>query len=190
MEKIDFPSVTICPQGTAKEMVDAVLFKQFDHYLQSKNTIMSELTPPELVQEGHAFLEDVYPGINMPPNKMVSMMASPGADVEKIAKAAAIFNPEPTNPCPTESNNGGNKRKKRYNPDPNALNCPDGWEFNQYGSCYYYHTAGMTFNQAESYCNAKGSGSTIVEIESTASNNLQDYLTLYQKLKLTGRLTF
>ena len=115
IEKVEFPSITICAQGSVKEVVDAALFKQFDEYLITKKIIFSDLTQTEITQEGHAFLNDIYPGAMVPPNQLVSMMASPMADAEKVIKNAAILNPLPTNNCEDASatNPTGKRRRKR-----------------------------------------------------------------------------
>ena len=50
IEKVEFPSITICAQGSSKPIVDAALFKQFNEYLKANNKIFSELQPDEIVQ--------------------------------------------------------------------------------------------------------------------------------------------
>ena len=99
IEKVEFPSITICAQGSSKEVVDAALFRQFDGYLKSNDKTFSELQYKEIVQWGHSFLEDKYPGARFPPNPLVNMMSSPYADAEINFKANAIFNPQPPTNC-------------------------------------------------------------------------------------------
>ena len=36
IEQVDFPAVTICPQGSRKEIVDSVLFRQLKEYIADK----------------------------------------------------------------------------------------------------------------------------------------------------------
>ena len=36
IENIEFPAITICSQGAAKDVVDTVLLKQFEEYLEEK----------------------------------------------------------------------------------------------------------------------------------------------------------
>ena len=67
IEKIEFPAITICAQGNAREVVDTALFRQFDAYVVSKSLVFSALTPTERTREGHAFLRDLYPGAKAPP---------------------------------------------------------------------------------------------------------------------------
>ena len=42
IESIDFPAITICSQGATEDIVDEVLLRQFEEYLQS-NKIKSKL---------------------------------------------------------------------------------------------------------------------------------------------------
>ena len=56
IEKISFPSITICPQGSANEIIDAALFKQFERYLAGKGKIANELSEKTLNEEGVSFL--------------------------------------------------------------------------------------------------------------------------------------
>ena len=90
IEKVEFPSITICAQGSAKEVVDAALFKQFDDYLKTKDKVFANLTPDEVIQYGQSFLADKYPGAKFPPNQLVGMMSSPNADAEKTLKAGGV----------------------------------------------------------------------------------------------------
>jgi hypothetical protein len=174
IEKVKFPSITICAQGTAKEIVDAALFKQFTEYLDMKNKIFSDLTPQQLNEEGHAFLRDMYPGAKMAPNKLVAMMASPGGDSDKAMQAAAIFNPEPDDDCEVEDDS--HNRTKRSDEVPS---CPDGWWDNALQSCIYYHNETLNFNDAESFCT--GQGARLLEIKSN-----EEYQTLYTELQKSG----
>ena len=36
LDEIEFPAVTICPQGSVKDILDNVLFKQFTEYVANK----------------------------------------------------------------------------------------------------------------------------------------------------------
>ena len=95
IEKVEFPAITICAQGSAKEVIDAAFFKQFNDYLKALNKVYSDLTPEELVKYGQAFLAEKYPGAKVTPNNFVSMMSSPNADADTVIKSSAIFNPQP-----------------------------------------------------------------------------------------------
>ena len=44
IENIQFPSITICPQGADNSILKSVLFEQFNEYLDKKNLSLDELT--------------------------------------------------------------------------------------------------------------------------------------------------
>ena len=103
IEKIKFPSITICPQGSANQIIDAALFKQFERYLAGKNKNALDLSEDELKTEGIAFLSETYPGATRPPTKLVRMLGSPGLPPDKSLQADAVLNPEDRRKCNGEN---------------------------------------------------------------------------------------
>ena len=184
IEKVKFPSITICAQGTAKEIVDAALFKQFNEYLGRKNKIFSELSQHELYDEGNAFLRDMYPGALMPPNKLVAMMASPGGDSEKAMKAVAMFHPDPDEDCVELEDGESHNITKRDAHENDDGNCPDGWLDNGFGSCIYYHKNTMTYNDANNFCAAQNEGGTLLEITDEDYGNLYSFMNMEASMKI------
>ena len=178
IEKVKFPSITICGQGTAKEIVDAALFKQFNEYLGRKNKVFSELTQHELYDEGNEFLKDMYPGALMPPNKLVAMMASPSGDSEKAMKAAAMFHPDPDDDCVELEEDEHHNTTKRDANEENNDTCPDGWLANEFGFCFYYHSKTMAYDDATQFCSKQEEGGKILEISD------EDYESIYGFMNL------
>ena len=39
IKKVDFPAITICSQGSAKDILDTALLRQFERYVKSKGKI-------------------------------------------------------------------------------------------------------------------------------------------------------
>ena len=99
----------------AKEIIDSALMRQFQEYLKENNKILSELTPAETKIESQNFLSSKYPGFKKPPNKLVELMSSPGANPETAMQRAAIIYPEDEKSCEEPSQN---KRRKR------SITCP------------------------------------------------------------------
>ena len=97
----------------AKEIIDSALMRQFQEYLKENNKILSELTPEETKIESQNFLSSKYPGFKKPPNKLVELMSSPGANPETTLESAAIVYPEDEKSCEEPS-----KRRKR------SITCP------------------------------------------------------------------
>ena len=178
IEKVKFPSITICGQGTAKEIVDAALFKQFNAYLEMKNKVFSQLSQHELYDEGNEFLKDMYPGALMPPNKLVAMMASPGGDSEKAMKAAALFHPDPEDDCVELEDGEHHNMTKRGANEEDSGTCPDGWLDNEFGLCIYYHSHTMAYDDASQFCSNHEEGGKILEI------NDEDYESIYGFMNL------
>ena len=97
----------------AKEIIDSALMRQFQEYLKENNKILSELTPEETKIESQNFLSSKYPGFKKPPNKLVELMSSPGANPETTLSSGAIVYPEDEKSCEAPS-----KRRKR------SITCP------------------------------------------------------------------
>ena len=56
IEEIEFPAVTICPQGSRREIIDSVLFRQLKRYIQYKEGNVTNLTEEEMMEQVEAFL--------------------------------------------------------------------------------------------------------------------------------------
>ena len=81
IEKIKFPAVTICPQGSRQGIIDAVLFRQLKKYIQMKEGNLTSLTQEETMEQVEAFVEAVYPGAKETPNMLIRLMTSDNPEV-------------------------------------------------------------------------------------------------------------
>ena len=108
IEDIMFPSITICPQGSVNEIIDAAFFKQFDDYLNSKSLHhprskrenlenLPTLGASEIHKEGGNFLAEKYPGAKLLPLEMIQILGSPKLDTDKFLENEAILNFEDDN---------------------------------------------------------------------------------------------
>ena len=183
VQKVPFPSITICPQGAANDIVDAAIFKQFVDYIEEKNLSYDELTDSEIQQETYHFLNDKYPGSRQLPNQLVRMLGSPDVDPENKIEARAILNPEDVSDCssPNETQKKTNTRKRR---SPTYGNCPNDFIETDHGSCWNISTQSMTYDDALAYCNNLGNGAGEILWF------LDDHETtkLYETLKPTGKI--
>ena len=59
IEEIEFPAVTICPQGSRHEIIDSVLFKQFHKFIKRKAYSQTNLTQQESMEQVEEFIKDV-----------------------------------------------------------------------------------------------------------------------------------
>ena len=181
VHKVPFPSITICPQGAANDIVDAAIFKQFVDYLEEKNLSYDDLSENEIRDETYNFLNDKYPGSRQLPNQLVRMLGSPDVDPENKIEAKAILNPEDDSGCssPNTTQNNGNSRKKRNSGDGE---CPDGFIETGYGSCWHTSPQTMTYDDSVTYCGNQGNGAGEV-LWFLHDNEINK---LYELLKPTG----
>ena len=100
IENVKYPSITICPQGSASDIVDKALFRQFEEYLKSKNELMENLSGDELEDGWRNFLTETYPGSLESPTEMIKMLGSPNLAPDKSIDAKSILHPEDESSCP------------------------------------------------------------------------------------------
>ena len=181
VQKVPFPSITICPQGAANDIVDAAIFKQFVDYIEEKNLSYDDLSDREIQQETYNFLHDKYPGSRQLPNQLVRMLGSPDVDPENKIEARAILNPEDVSECssPNDTQNKVTTRKRR---SPANGNCPNGFIETDYESCWHISTQSMNYDDALAYCSnhGNGAGEILWFLDDHETNNL------YEMLKPTG----
>ena len=183
VQKVPFPSISICPQGGANDIVDAAIFKQFVEYLEDKNLSYDDLSESQVRDETYDFLNDKYPGSRQLPNQLVRMLGSPDVDPENKIQARAILNPEGTSECstPNTTDDNGNIRKKR-----NTVygDCPNDFRETGYGSCWHTSTQSMTYDEAVAYCGGQGNGGSAV----LTFSNPDEIEYLYEKIKPKGSM--
>ena len=176
IDKIEFPAVTICPQGSIKDILDNVLFKQFMKYISNKtkppnqilrekrfanekeqwNSVMEDKEGPilsyqEMIDEVNEFLKDVYPGAKEPPTKLVSLLASDNPQV--LVRNEAIIHPSNDEECSEKTNYD---ILDSVNEQLNKHTCPDGSSNVQEIGCIKLIKDGLKYNEASDYCSNHG----------------------------------
>ena len=162
IENIEFPAVTICPQGSIKDFLDSVLFKQFKEYIQVKtkgDMVLSDLTKDEMLTYAELFLNETYPGAEEMPTKMIQAMSS--TDPEKSVQSATLLNQEEEIECDPDSNDA---ILEVLNKNLKNDSCPNDFESLQNDSCVHTSKFKMTFDQALGYCDEM-QGSTLIILE-------------------------
>ena len=191
IEKVSFPSITICAQGAANDIVDAALFKQFERYLHEKKLNFTALTDEEKIEETQNFLSDKYPGATKSPNQLVRMIGSPEVSVESKIESVAILNPDEfKNPDCPEVDDPNNGRRKRQESSPQLFIediCPDGFTNvgpAGSGTCIHMSTSRMTHDDAIIYCESQGDGNAIL-LAADPDEDIQPFLEeLYSMIKI------
>ena len=158
IEEIEFPAVTICPQGSRQEILDSVLYRQFKEYIGKKPGKNSKLNPQEMVEQVEDFLRHVYPGVNGQPTDFVKLLTSDNPK-STIQNDAVLGLDEK---CDPSSND---EIVATLNKDLNNDSCPDGFEM--LGALYCVHTPRiqMTNNEANQYCDDQG-GAKLLYLDS------------------------
>ena len=158
IKDIEFPAVTICPQGSRQEIIDLVLFRQLVDYIQNRAGNETNLTQGEMMMQTEAFLNDVYPGARGNPAIWTKLMASDNPKMYVQNEAVLKLREE----CDPSSNidivRSLNKQLRNFA-------CPEGFEMAQ-GSihCIHEKSTAMTYEEASQYCNDR-SGSTLFYLD-------------------------
>ena len=153
IEEMEFPAVTICPQGSRQEIIDLVLFRQLIEYIENSKENVTTLTEKETTEQVVAFLNDVYPGAIGNPTMVTKLMTSDDPKLTLQNEAVLQLEEE----CDPSSNSDITKALNKY---LNNDTCPEGFGIAQ-GSNYCIHasTTSMSYNEASKYCNShSGSG--------------------------------
>ena len=146
IEEIEFPAVTICPQGTRQEIIDSVLFRQLKEYIEKDKVNVTSLTQDEMMDEVKAFLKDVYPGAKAKPTMITRLMTSDNPKLYVQNEAVLQLEEE----CDPSSNADIVKvlNKQLLNDS-----CPEHFTMVQNsGFCIHESRTKMTYNEADQYC--------------------------------------
>ena len=201
IEEIEFPAVTICPQGSVNRILDSVLFKQFKEYIRNKtvekyarikrstlfvNTkhqkkddgeVLWHLDYAQMMAETKKFLKDVYPGAKDKPTRLINLLTS--NDPKKMIDNEAILKPNGAEACNQSTNYEIlDTLNKHLNNDP----CPDGFVMYEHLGCIHSNQQSMTYGDAMDYC-GEIAGSQLLYFES-----YEEIKTL-EKFKIIGKFT-
>ena len=169
IKDIEFPAVTICPQGAISSALDAVLFKQLKEYIANKSletsqkkkrstSIDNDMTITEdLLRE---FLIEKYPGAKKKPTKLVKVMTSddPASTLEKEAVLLPGLDDEECGKSSVDDYIKGLHEMK-------IGTCPDGFSMFKDLFCFKMSSSLMNYEAATDYCNSE-SRSSLPHLES------------------------
>ena len=158
IENIKFPAVTICPQGSRQEIIDAVLFRQLKEYINREKRDTETLTVDKMMEYVDEFLKDVYPGANGKPTQLVKLLSS---DNPRISiQNDAILGLEED--CDPSSNiDIFESLSKALSNDT----CPEGFHMLDKLYCIHAGDSAMTYKDAGEYCHQEG-GAELLYIDS------------------------
>ena len=191
IEDIEFPAITICPQGSLKAIWDSVLFNQLKSYIynktlgvggRKKRTTNSKysvrgLTYEEMMLEAEKFLNDNYPGINynddnhpMPTSMLQLMRLMISDDPERMLQNEVVLFPNET--CNPECNmdildNLNQQLRNQF--------CPEGFQVSETFECIHVKQQEMTYDEATEYCQSLDN-SNLLYIDSSNDFDTMDEL--------------
>ena len=182
IQELEFPAVTICPQGSIKSIAENVLFVQLERYLRNKRyeersrmkrsdipdkTKVTQstgngswqMTYEEMMAEVDLFLEEVYPGAKDNPTKLVHLLTSD--DPQKTFDNEAVLYDTYAEQCdPSQNKDALETMNKRLNND----SCPDDFEMLTENTCIYVSNVKKPYDEANVYCEEQG-GSQLPNFE-------------------------
>ena len=194
IEEIEFPSITICPQGSLEEIWDSVLFLQLKDYIYNKTLeehgkqkkrstdsqdIVWDLTHEQMIINAREFLDDVYPGVNydndsnpMPGSMLQLMRLMISDDPELTLRNEVILFPEEK--CDPECNmNVLNKLNQRLN---NRI-CPEGFQISEEFECIHVKQQEMTYDEATEYCYSQDNSELLYLDSATSFEVIEEIIT-------------
>ena len=191
IEDIEFPAITICPQGSLQDIWHSVLFNQLKSYIynktlgvggRKKRTTNSKysvrgLTYEEMMLEAEKFLNDNYPGINynddnhpMPTSMLQLMRLMISDDPERMLQNEVVLFPNET--CNPECNmdildNLNQQLRNQF--------CPEGFQVSETFECIHVKQQEMTYDEATEYCQSLDN-SNLLYIDSSNDFDTMDEL--------------
>ena len=195
IEEIDFPAVTLCPQGSVGEIVDAALFHQFEEWLleemgkgetgkikrevdpdpsnslDNNSQTIQNLTMEKIPTYLSRFLTEVYPGAKDKPTKVVTMMNA--ADPMQTLENEAIFFEEEK--C---DETDGQDILSSVNQQLSNI-CPYPFHRKIDGTCLMLSKEELTYTQANTFCNDNG-GANLHHLD---TNTVHDFKDDYELVK-------
>ena len=174
IDKLEFPAVTVCPQGSIKSISENMLFIQLERFIESQkkeNNIRrkrsanasslagaahtenepTKLTHDQMMLYANEFLKEVYPGATDIPTKMLQLLTSD--EPHKIINNDAMLYQTYEEECdPSQNEDILKTLNKRLTKDF----CPDGFRNLNDTLCVHLSDTQMPFEQARDYCKQQG----------------------------------
>ena len=174
VERIDFPAVTLCPQGSTEDIIDNFFYHQFEEWLLNQSDVeSSNVRKKRLVEQNSLcdchvldqknmtadvlqccfrhFLDENFPGV-FPnnPTKMATMLNAENPDRAMETKTIVIPDENPS--CDANTNldilKTMNQNLQR--------SCPEPFKSLNDSICFIKISSEMSYKDASSLCNEHG----------------------------------
>ena len=183
IKEIEFPAVTICPQGSIKGIAETVLFNQLSRYitnqrqagmarmkrsdaLENESKVENrangthKLSYKQMMEYVDNFLRDVYPGAKDKPTKLVHLLTSD--QPQKMIANDAVMYQSMEEKCDTTNNE---KYLELLNKNLKNETCADGYDIISDSRCVHASDSLLDFDEAVDYCQQQD-GAKILELGS------------------------
>ena len=197
IKDIEFPAVTICPQGSLYQSVDAVLFKQFGEYIKDKRSEKHQrrkrfstneidsvinssaklkqndslISVDQMLELAFEFLNDVYPGAKQKPTELVGVMSA--ENPRKFIMKESILFPNRHKECDPNDNT---RISEVLNKQIQNNFCPEGFELMNNLYCLHFSEEVRSYVEAKDYCNQL-EGSNLLYIDSLSdASSLHNFI--------------
>ena len=174
VERIDFPAVTLCPQGSTEDIIDNFFYHQFEEwFLNQPDVESSKVRKKRLVEQRSLcnchvtdqknmtvdvlqccfrhFLDDKFPGVYPNnPTKMAAMLIAENPDRAMETKTVVIPDEDPN--CDANTNL---ETLKAMNQNLQR-NCPEPFKSFNDSICFIKISLEMSYKDASSHCNDHG----------------------------------
>ena len=172
IEEIDFPAITICPQGSSKDIMNAALFEQFKNFVLNKTDKLTHLQKlkskrkrevdedklDSLISDSdmkdliHEFLLTSYGTNKTNPMELVQLLTS--NDPDNMVENKAIWISDETDNC---NDSSYSTIIDRLNQELNPT-CPNGSHALDEKICIYVGEVVESYPEAEFYCEIQTRG--------------------------------
>ena len=181
IKAIEFPAVTICPQGSIKGIAETVLFHQLSRYItnqrqagiarmkrsggsgneehfENKNNGSHKLTYDQMMDYVDDFLREIYPGAKDKPTKLVHLLTSD--QPRKMIANDAVMYQSMEEKCDTANNK---EYLELLNNNLENETCTDDYDLISDNQCVHSSDTLMDFDEAVNYCQQQD-GAQILEL--------------------------
>ena len=188
IKEIEFPAVTICPQGSIKGIAETVLFHQLSRYITNQRQAgvarmkrsdgsgkesqienmangSHKLSYDQMMEYVDDFLRDVYPGAKDKPTKLVHLLTSD--QPRKMIANDAVMYQSMEEKCDTTNNK---EYLELLNKNLENETCADGYDMISDIRCVHSSDSLMDFDEAVDFCQQQD-GAKILELGSYEAFN-------------------
>ena len=176
IDQIEFPSVTICPQGSVKSISKGIAFREFVQWVQTKSRLANlrlkrssstsphepwNITYTEIMEDLKTFTKDFYGLEEGSPVQLASMLNS--EDPEQMLYNEAILFPNGGKYCDEFTEE---ELEDEMNQALNHNFCPPGFSFIKEIGCVMPTNFQMTFNETVAFCGSLDKDASVIRLDS------------------------